>query len=102
MNTHDIILTLASKESADQRLFNDTSFTNFRRGGGKLKILECVVFVFAGTHPSPRFIHLLQEVETPITVESLLVRAATPRLQSPRFRAIMRQEGESFLNRPIS
>jgi hypothetical protein len=47
VNTCGIMLTLISKELAYQRLFNDTIFTNSRRGGRKLKIFGCAIFVFA-------------------------------------------------------
>jgi hypothetical protein len=45
VNTHDVMMTLVSKESADQGLFKSTSFINFRGGGRKLEIFGCEIFV---------------------------------------------------------
>jgi hypothetical protein len=45
VNTHDVMMTLVSKESADQGLFKSTSFINFRGGGRKLEIFRCEIFV---------------------------------------------------------
>jgi hypothetical protein len=47
VNTCGIMLILISKELAYQRLFNDTSSTNSRRGDRKMKIFGCAIFVFA-------------------------------------------------------
>jgi hypothetical protein len=45
VNTHDVMMILVLKESADQGLFKSASFINFRGGGKKLEIFRCEIFV---------------------------------------------------------
>jgi hypothetical protein len=49
-------------------------------------------------HPLRRM-HRLQEIETVVLVESLVVRTTTPRPQRPRFHTIMCQDRGSLFDR---